>query len=91
MVVRRNLGILLMCLFGFDVLVSGSNNKLLSECPASDSSPVITVIKGSVDLARSGEVEQNDESWESYRPMLIKCKAAYPITWDFSGSKVGWK
>jgi hypothetical protein len=80
---------LILFIQGLSLLVTfAGGNKLLTECPTADQDPVITVIKGNVDIARSGEVEQSDESWESYRPMLIKCKAAYPITWDFNGSKV---
>lgn len=72
------------------------------DCPSANDNPVITATKSnSLDKkatllnaafasTESMEMESAlgaDETWDSFRPMFIFCKASYPITWDFSGSK----
>lgn len=72
------------------------------DCPPASEPPLITATKsnsldkrgtllnGAFASQESMEVESAtsaDETWDSFRPMFIFCKASYPITWDFSGSK----
>lgn len=72
------------------------------DCPGDNENPAITATKSSAldkkasllnaafASSESMEVEPAsnvDETWDSFRPMFIFCKASYPITWEFSGNK----
>jgi len=61
------------------------------ECPPEGADPTIKVVQVTLDKLTAEPTVQHTETetWNSFRPLILTCAAAYPVAWDFLGNKVG--